>query len=144
MQKILTKLIIILAVCSFHFSAIAQQNLIELTVKDINLEVEYADTLELRNKGLMFRKSLCEQCGMLFKFDSPKYASMWMKNTFLPLDVAFVTAEGVISDVKQMEPHDLTPISASQLVVYALEMNQGWFAKHQVKVGDKLLLSKSR
>jgi uncharacterized membrane protein (UPF0127 family) len=141
MQKILIKLFYIFAVWSFSYSTLAQQNLVEVTVNEIKLQVEYANTFELRSKGLMYRKSMCENCGMLFEFDRPKYASMWMKNTFLPLDVAFATAEGVVTDIKQMEPHDLTPIGSSQLVVYALEMNQGWFAKHDIDVGDKLLLS---
>lgn len=141
MQKILTKLFFVLAVYSSSYCAMADQNLLDITVKDIKLQVEYADTFELRSKGLMFRKTLCDQCGMLFKFDSPRHASMWMKNTYIPLDIAFITAEGVISDIIQMEPHDLTPIGSSKLVVYALEMNQGWYAKHQIKVGDKLLLS---
>lgn len=141
MQKILTKLLFIVAVWSVSYSTLAQQNLVDVKVKDIKLQVEYANTFELRSKGLMFRKTLCDQCGMLFKFDSPKYASMWMKNTFLPLDIAFITADGVITDIKQMEPHDLTPIGSSKLVIYALEMNQGWYAKNHIEVGDKFLLS---
>jgi uncharacterized membrane protein (UPF0127 family) len=109
-----------------------------IIVKTIPLEVEYAQTFEQRAMGLMYRKTLCEQCGMLFKFSGSKRASMWMQNTFLPLDVAFITSDGVITDIKPMQPHDLTSVGASQAVLYALEMNQGWFAKNDIKVGEKM------
>lgn len=114
---------------------------IAITVNQIALEVEYADTIALRNRGLMFRKSLCEDCGMLFRFSHAKPASMWMKNTFIPLDVAFVKTNGVIIDIKAMQPHDLTPVGSSGNVLFALEMNQGWFTKKGIKVGDRLDIS---
>lgn len=111
---------------------------IVIRVKDVSLTVEYADTFKLRNRGLMFRRILCAQCGMLFHFGSQRPAGMWMKNTFIPLDVAFIRQDGVITDIKAMEPHDLTSISSSEPVLYALEMNQGWFVKNGIKVGDIL------
>lgn len=113
---------------------------IDISIQEISLTVEYADTFELRNRGLMFRRTLCTQCGMLFHFGSQRPAGMWMKNTFIPLDVAFIRQDGVITDIKAMEPHDLTSIGSSEPVLYALEMNQGWFAKNGIKVGDKLQL----
>ena len=113
---------------------------IGIQVKNIDLKVEYADTFELRNRGLMHRKSLCQQCGMLFNFGQQRHAGMWMKNTFIPLDVAFITKDGVITDIKAMKPHDLTSIGSSVPVHYALEMNQGWFAENQIVVGDKVLI----
>ena len=114
--------------------------LIEITVGDLPLKVEYAYTFEQRAMGLMYRKSMCEQCGMLFKFSGSKKASMWMQNTFLALDVAFIRSDGVITDIKPMQPQDLTSVGASQAVLYALEMNQGWYAKHGIKVGDKMVI----
>tara|TARA_R110000744_G_scaffold23002_3_gene58577 strand:- start:17 stop:484 length:468 start_codon:yes stop_codon:yes gene_type:complete len=114
--------------------------LIEIIVGDIPLEVEYAYTFEQRAMGLMYRKSMCEQCGMLFKFSGSKKASMWMQNTFLALDVAFIRSDGVITDIKPMQPQDLTSVGASQAVLYALEMNQGWYAKHGINVGDKMVI----
>lgn len=112
------------------------------TVKVNNLEfsVEYASTYKQRNQGLMHRNELCGGCGMLFRFDSAKYASMWMKNTYIPLDVAFFKQDGTITDIRQMKPLDLTPIGSSQQVLYALEMNMHWFANNGVKVGDKILV----
>lgn len=113
-----------------------------ITVKDLSLDVEYAKTAQQRARGLMFRKDLCEDCGMLFLFTPPRRASMWMKNTFVPLDVAFIDRDGVITDIKPLQPHDLTSVGASTKVMYALEMNQGWFAKNKIKVGDQILVQR--
>lgn len=108
----------------------------------IDLDVEFAQSFEQRARGLMFRESLCGNCGMLFQYEQPQTASMWMKNTLIPLDVAFVTKKGVIADILSMKPHDLTSISSSKKVLFALEMNQGWFASNNIKVGDKLVFVK--
>ena len=61
-----------------------------------------------------------------------------MKNTFVPLDLAYITVDGSIVDIKQLQPHDLNSVVSSQEVLFALEMNQGWFAKNGIKVGDKI------
>lgn len=113
----------------------------QIDVNGVELQVEFAQTFEQRAQGLMFRKTLCESCGMLFEFNPAKQASMWMKNTFLPLDVAFIDRNGVITDIKPLEPHDLTSVGASKVVKYALEMNQGWFAAHDIHVGDPLIVN---
>ena len=78
---------------------------VRIQINDIKLELEYAQQFEQRARGLMFRKSLCEDCGMLFRFEPEKQASMWMKNTFIPLDVAFIDRNGVITDIKALHPH---------------------------------------
>ena len=111
---------------------------IGLKVKNIELNIEYADNYERRAQGLMFRKSLCGECGMFFRFGNPRIAGIWMKNTFVPLDVAFIRKDGVITDIKALTPHDLTSINSSEIVLYALEMNQGWFKKNGIAVGDKI------
>lgn len=111
---------------------------ISIEFKNQSLKVEFADTYEERALGLMHRKTLCEDCGMLFQFDSERIASIWMKNTFIPLDLAYITVDGVIVDIKQLEPLDLTSVQSSKEVLYALEMNQGWFAKNDIKEGDKI------
>ena len=134
-----------LAVASMSFIGVnAQENIDfdEITIKINNnkLNVEYAQTFEQRARGLMYRKAMCEDCGMLFRFDEPKRASMWMKNTFIPLDVAFIDRNGVITDIKPLQPHDLTSVAASKQVLFALEMNQGWFAKNNINVGDQITI----
>ena len=113
---------------------------ISLKIGDKLYEVEYAKTFDQRAQGLMFRKTLCEDCGMFFKFSSPKYAGMWMKNTFVPLDVAFIDRNGVITDIKPLTPHSLESVGSSKEVLYALEMNQGWFAGNGINVGDQVTI----
>ncbi|NVK25134.1 MAG: DUF192 domain-containing protein [Gammaproteobacteria bacterium] len=110
---------------------------ISVRVNQIDLNLEFADTSKLRQQGLMHRKQLCGHCGMLFRYDKAKIASMWMKNTYIPLDIAFITANGEVVEIKTLQPHDLTSVKSSRPVLYALEMNQGWFAENNVKAGDK-------
>lgn len=117
-----------------------KEGYIVLQIGERKLHLEYADSLEERALGLMYRRSLCEDCGMLFKFDSSRIGSIWMKNTFIPLDLAYISAEGKIVDIVQLQPHDLTPVRSSMLVLYALEMNKGWFAQQDIRVGDTVLL----
>lgn len=113
---------------------------VQVQVNKQNFELEYAKTFEQRAQGLMFREKMCDTCGMLFKFEEVRPAGMWMRNTLIPLDVAFIREDGKITDIKPMYPHDLTTVSASEEVLYAWEMNQGWFAKNSIKVGDKITL----
>ena len=109
---------------------------LQLELAEKVLQLEYADTWELRAQGLQFRESMCADCGMLFRFNKVRMAAMWMKNTLIPLDVAFIDAQGTIIDIKAMQPLDLTSVSSSRPILYALEMNQGWFATNRVKEGQ--------
>jgi uncharacterized membrane protein (UPF0127 family) len=121
-----------------ELALLADDSNINIAFADKSLQVEFADSFEERALGLMHRKSLCSDCGMLFQFDSERIASIWMKNTFVPLDLAYITVDGSIVDIKQLQPHDLNSVVSSQEVLFALEMNQGWFAKNGIKVGDKI------
>lgn len=112
---------------------------IDINVGDRQLNVEYANTFELRAQGLQFRTELCPDCGMLFKFEKARQASMWMKNTLIPLDVAFINNDGEIVNIEAMEPLNLNSVLSKGPVRYALEMNQGWFAKNGLKAGDKVM-----
>lgn len=90
-------------------------------------------------RGLMNIDSLPENEGMIFVNEFPTMCSYWMKNTKVPLDIAFIDPFGTILEIRQMFPHDTTPVrSKSANVLYCLEMNQGWFAKNKIKSGDKL------
>lgn len=104
------------------------------------VQVEYVDTPELRAKGLQGRTELCPDCGMLFHFGVETATAMWMKNTFLPLDVAFITASGTIANIEGMEPMSLRTVPSDGRVLYALEMHRGWFARQGVQVGDSMQL----
>ncbi|MFC4701621.1 DUF192 domain-containing protein [Glaciecola siphonariae] len=106
----------------------------------VEIEVEFANDPNSRALGLMFRKEMCTDCGMLFKFDRVRIASIWMKNTYIPLDLAYINAFGTIVDIKALQPHDLTSVKSSVPVLYALEMNQGWFANNSLAVGDTVKL----
>ena len=102
------------------------------------LKVEIASSDPQRMQGMMFRKKLGPDDGMLFIFEEPAYHSMWMKNTLIPLSVAFLDAEGRILNILDMEPETLDTHTAAGPAVYAVETNKGWFAAHRVKAGDKV------
>jgi uncharacterized membrane protein (UPF0127 family) len=86
----------------------------------------------------MFRKSLAPNSGMLFIFDAAEIHCMWMKNTYIPLSVAFLDAQGTITNIADMQPHSEQSHCASRPALYALEMEQGWFARRGIKPGLKL------
>ena len=102
------------------------------------LRVEVVSTDADRAKGLMHRTSLGANDGMLFVFDEPAYHSMWMKNTLIPLSVAFIDAQGLILNILDMEPHTETPNMSAGPSIYAIETNKGWFAGKNVKAGDRV------
>ncbi len=102
------------------------------------LKVEVAANDAQRERGLMFRKSLARDEGMLFVFQDPGYYAMWMKNTLVPLSVAFVDRAGVILNIADMEPQTLDTHIANGPALYAIETNKGWFAAHRVQAGDKV------
>jgi uncharacterized membrane protein (UPF0127 family) len=107
--------------------------------KLIPVEAELADTEAKTERGLMFRKSLSENSGMLFVFDPPAQATFWMKNTRIPLSIGFVDSRGRILEIRSMKPFDQTFISSiSNAVAYALEVNLGWFDRHGVPLGAKI------
>ena len=113
---------------------------IQVKVKQHVYPLEYANTYELRAQGLMHREGICDNCGMLFNFQQTKRAGMWMKNTLIALDVAFIRADGKITDIKAMQPHDLNTTASSERVLYAWEMNQGWFLQNGIQVGDTVVI----
>ena len=101
--------------------------------------VEVASSEEQRNVGLMFRTVMPEDEGMLFVFDRDDVYAFWMRNTELPLSIAFIERSGRIADIQDMAPHDETSRHAPQVPVrYALEMNQGWFERHGVETDDSI------
>lgn len=100
------------------------------------LEVEVAADDRTRNFGLMYRSHLPSDQGMLFVYSSPTRICMWMKNTLIPLSVAFLDDDGRILNIEDMTPQSEESHCAVQPVRYALEMNQGWFAGHGLKAGD--------
>ena len=102
------------------------------------MKVEIVDTDPQRYKGLMFREKLGRDEGMLFIYDEPAYQSMWMKNTLIPLSVAFLDDGGAIINVEDMQPQTEDSHCASRPARYALEMNRGWFAARGIKPGIRI------
>lgn len=109
-------------------------------VNGVPIDVEVAQEDEERMSGLMFREDIPEDQGMLFVFPTERILSFWMRNTFIPLDIAFINANGKIVDIQRMEPLDESKqyISAAP-ALYALETNAGWFEKHGASVGDQVI-----
>ena len=103
------------------------------------LQVEIPSNIRDFNLGLMFRESLEENSGMLFIFDEAEKQSFHMTETRIPLDIAFITHDGIIESIKQLEPLDETPVSSDgDDVICALEVNRGWFEQHDIEVGDEI------
>jgi len=122
------------------FPALADNPLkvITLSVGKHPIRVEVVQKDEDRMKGLMFREKLGKNDGMLFIFDDPGYHSIWMKNTLIPLSVAFLDRDGVILNVEDMEPQTTDSHTAAGPATYAIETNKGWFAERKLKPGDKV------
>lgn len=121
-------------------AAAVAQNLpvMELTAGFHRIEAEVAANNAARMQGLMQRKSMPVQRGMLFVFERDAQHCMWMKNTYLPLSVAFLDAQGRILNIEDMQPHSEDNHCAAQPARFALEMNVGWFAQRGIKRGDRI------
>jgi len=102
------------------------------------IRAEVVNTMASRSQGLMFRKSLGPNQGMLFVFDVSERHCMWMKNTLIPLSVAFVDEQGVILNVEEMKPQTEDTHCARGQARYALEMTEGWFSKRGLQAGLRL------
>lgn len=102
------------------------------------IKAEVAASEAQREQGLMFRETMAGNAGMVFVFDAPGSQCMWMKNTLLPLSVAFIDADGKIVNIEDMQPQTLDSHCSTQLVPvkYALEMNLGWFKQKHIKPGS--------
>ena len=109
-----------------------------LTIKGHTLRAELARTENEKRTGLMFRKQLPENSAMLFVYEREGAWAMWMKNTYVPLSVAFIDGHGVIVNIEDMQPLTEDSHQAAGAVKYALEVNQGWFAKRGIKRGDRV------
>ena len=105
----------------------------------VEVRVEVADDLAEQAKGLMYRTTLGENRGMLFAYPDERELSFWMKDTLIPLSIAFIDSERRIIDIQDMKPLDDEPphYVSAEPAQYALEVNQGFFEKGGVKVGDR-------
>ena len=110
--------------------------------KNITFNVEVAKTIEERRTGLMYRKKLLNNEGMLFIFPREKIIQLWMKNTYIPLDVIFISENKVIVDIKKnMEKLSETIVKSKVKSKYAFEFNAGLINKLDIEIGDKVLFN---
>jgi len=116
---------------------------VELMVKEKKIKAEVARTEDEKSRGLMFREKLGPDEGMLFIYEREEFLSFWMKNTPLPLSIAFLDQNGRIVDIQDMEPFNLRTHTSARPAKYALEMNRNWFQKNGMKVGDVLRMPPS-
>ena len=111
-------------------------DVVQLDIGDNSILVEVACDHKSRQRGLMYRDKLADRQGMLFIFRKAEYRGFWMKNTKIPLAIAYIGDNGDILQIEQMKPHDEESTKSKHKVRFVLEMNSGWFARNGVKVGD--------
>lgn len=117
-----------------------KEKMVSITVGNDIYHIEIARTREEQSRGLMYRESLGSDEGMIFIYKEDRKLSFWMKNTSIPLSIAFVAKDGTIKEIHQMKPESLTPVNSTHSVRYALELPSGSFKRSNVKVDDKITL----
>lgn len=123
------------------FDGDSEEDTIVITNSDgeeFELYVEIADEPDERVEGLMNRETLCEDCGMLFVYSHDVHGSFWMKNTKIPLSIAFISEDGDIMEIQQMEPETTEKHTPEEEYRYALEVNQGYFEERGIDAGDEV------
>ena len=117
------------------FASAAELPAVPLTIGSQKLVAEVATTPEQRGVGLMNRFSLKPDHGMLFVFERPEPLAFWMRNTYIPLSIAFIAADGHILNIDDMQPQTDDPHWSKGPALYALEMKKGWFAERGITAG---------
>lgn len=128
---------ILISSCSYQ-SDICNQSSVAASFMEKKVTLEVACSDVQRGKGLMNRQWLSENDGMVFVFPNEDYLSFWMKNTFIPLSIAFVDKDMIIVDIREMKPLNLDPVISNKKAIMAVEMNSKWFSNNNIKIGDKL------
>jgi len=120
-------------------SCSSEESEVVLWIKGTPVTVELAVTEEQHRTGLMYREELANNHGMLFVFESDRRLSFWMKNTSIPLSIAYIDKDGVIKEIYDMEPYSLQSVPSTYSVRYALEVDQGFFEKIGATTGDAIV-----
>jgi uncharacterized membrane protein (UPF0127 family) len=136
-------LLVVIVIGASHVWAHSSRDFpqINVSIHDKVLTLDYANTPELRDHGLQHRRVLCDDCGMLFEYEQNQIAALSTKDTFLPLDIAFVEENGNIIQIIQMRPFDENEQLSKKPVRYAIEVSRGWFNRQKIKVGDKVIVA---
>lgn len=135
--------VFLLSFLAFSAAAPAQEpqmqlQRVEITAGLYKIDAQVAHNEAEREFGLMFRREMPQNEGMVFVFEQPSTQCFWMKNTILPLTAAFVADDGRIVNLEDMQPQTENTHCSKEPVRYVLEMNQGWFAKKGIKAGSRL------
>ena len=117
-----------------------QKETVSLTVGKDTYQIEIARTREEQTKGLMYRETIKPDEGMIFIYNQDRKLSFWMKNTLVPLSIAYISKDGIIKEIYSMKPESLTPVKSIHSVRYALELPLGSFEKSGASVGDRIIL----
>jgi uncharacterized membrane protein (UPF0127 family) len=128
-------LIVWLVACAWGQSAPTPAPTTSLTIGTATVSVEIADDPAEREHGLMKRETLGPDQGMLFVYPDERPRNFWMKDTSLPLSIAYLDAQGRIVRIADMAPFDTSTVPSVRPAMYALEVNQGWFTRHAIQVG---------
>ena len=115
-----------------------------IEINNATLKVVVSSTPASQSKGLMHIKGMHCDHGMLFEYEKEKPLTFWMKNTHIPLSIAFIDKNKNIFQIQEMQPHDETRISSSKPAKWALEVNKGWFKENDIKEGDQVHIPESR
>jgi uncharacterized membrane protein (UPF0127 family) len=143
LQAMMRSVLALLAALVACATASAAQTIVELptvalTINGNKLTAEVARTTEQQMTGLMYRFSLKPDHGMVFVFDRSEQRAFWMKNTYIPLSIAFVAADGRIVNIEDMAPRDEASHFSAGPAMYAIEMRKGWFAERGIQPGDRV------
>jgi uncharacterized membrane protein (UPF0127 family) len=139
-KKILSISVLLCGCVSSDLNAdpLCSGGVVEGVVAGKHLNIEMACTNSEKERGLMYRKIIPDNYGMLFVFDHEQILAFWMKNTYAPLSIAYLDKNYKIQEMFDMKPLSQESIFSSGNVKYALEVKSGWFRENQVKVGDKV------
>lgn len=129
---------LLIGVASCSAISDSQMPVVELSAGIYRIEAEVASTLASRAEGLMHRREMPDNRGMLFVFEQPARHCMWMRNTLIPLAVAFIDDQGLILNIEEMKPETETNHCAAGRVRYALEMNAAWFSRRGLAPGVRI------
>jgi len=137
-MKTLRALMLLVALVCVGAPRAADLPTMELTITGHRLVAEIAATNDTRTTGLMNRFSLAPDHGMLFIFTAPQPLAFWMHNTYVPLSIAFIGADGQILNIEEMAPRTDDTHPSRGVALYALEMKKGWFADRGIHAGDRV------
>ena len=138
MSAIIKVFIVTLLAATIQYGCGDSLDTMHVTVNGHVLRLEIARTAKEQAKGLMYRKTLPDSHGMLFPYEGDRKLYFWMKDTSIPLSIAFIAADGTIKEIYDLKPFSLKTVSSRHSVRFALEVNQGLFEKLGAGVGDRV------